>query len=130
MYGMLHAPQHGELQSFKRILHDALGHLERAAVHPFSLHEVKSDLVTFRWCVYPGPQATTADKFIGFLFEKGPVLNAVFLLAPHFSQHLFPHFFIAERSAEKRHDVGVTPKTSGVIKVTFLPGAEEQSVSA
>src|SRR5947207_7739757 len=112
MFGMMAGSQHGELQGLERMPDHTLGNFEGIAASPFRFHQMKTDLMPFRWCICPGPQTTTAHKFICFFFKKGPVLDAVSLLARHFSSYLFSHFFIAERSAEKRHDVGIAPKTS------------------
>ena len=106
------------------------GDFEAIPMAPFRLEEMKSQLMAFRWRIYPRPQATAADKFITLFFKNRPILHAVFLQTGHFGLHFFSHFFITYRSPEKSHDAGVPPKASGQPKVIFFPGAEEQSVGA
>src|SRR5260370_5834055 len=112
------------------MLHHPLGYFERIPASPFGLHQMKSQLITFRWRVYPGSQAAAADKFITLFFKNGPVLNAVFVKTGYFGSHFFLYFFITKRSTKKGHDVGIPPKASSQLKVIFFPGTEEQSVRA
>jgi hypothetical protein len=59
-----------------------------------------------------------------------PVLHAVLLPTNHLSPHFLAHLFISEGSAKKRHHVRIAPEVFGETEVTFLPGAEEQSIGA
>src|SRR5262249_6067678 len=112
------------------MLHYTLSYLEGIPASPFGLHQMESQLMAFGWRVCPRPQATAAGKFIGLFFKNGPVLNPVFIETRHFGSHFFIHFFVAERSPKKGHDIGIAPKAFGERKVTFFPDAKDESVSA
>src|SRR6202521_811837 len=110
---MMARSQHWELQTLEGVLHDRLGDFEAIPVAPFRLEEMKSQLIAFRGCVDPRPQAATADKFAALFFKHRPVLDAVLLPTNHLSPQLVAHFFISEGSAEKRHHVGISPEAFG-----------------